>query len=201
MKTARYYGIEDIRCEELPIPNCGEKDVLIKVAYAGICGSDLHIYKKGMIIQNIPETMGHEFSGTVIKTGSKVHSLQAGDRVTANPMVTCGNCIACRTGHRGSCETLGFIGEVRPGCFAEYIALPQEDVIKAPPDIDLKKLALAEPLAVEMFNQMEPGMLDGPMIQFVYGMTLAELIGAAPQAKPMYDAVVNALNAECKINK
>ena len=201
MKTARYYGIEDIRYEELPVPNCGEKDVLIKVAYAGICGSDLHIYKKGMFIQNIPETMGHEFSGTVIKTGSKFHSLQAGDRVTANPMVTCGNCIACRTGHRGSCETLGFIGEVRPGCFAEYIALPQEDVIKAPPGIDLKKLALAEPLAVEMFNQMEPGMLDGPMIQFVYGMTLAELIGAAPQAKPMYEAVVNALNAECKINK
>ena len=150
MKTARYYGIEDIRYEELPVPNCGEKDVLIKVAYAGICGSDLHIYKKGMFIQNIPETMGHEFSGTVIKTGSKVHSLQAGDRVTANPMVTCGNCIACRTGHRGSCETLGFLGEVRPGCFAEYIALPQEDVIKAPPDIDLKKLALAEPLAVAL---------------------------------------------------
>ena len=150
MKTARYYGIEDIRYEELPVPHCGENDVLIKVAYAGICGSDLHIYKKGMFIQNIPETMGHEFSGTVIKTGSKVHSLQAGDRVTANPMVTCGNCIACRTGHRGSCETLGFIGEVRPGCFAEYIALPQEDVIKAPPDIDLKKLALAEPLAVAL---------------------------------------------------
>ena len=51
MKTARYYGIEDIRYEELPVPNCGEKDVLIKVAYAGICGSDLHIYKKGMFIR------------------------------------------------------------------------------------------------------------------------------------------------------
>lgn len=166
MKTARYYGIEDIRYEELPIPNCGEKDVLIKVAYAGICGSDLHIYKKGMFIQNIPETMGHEFSGTVIKTGSKVHSLQAGDRVTANPMVTCGNCIACRTGHRGSCETLGFIGEVRPGCFAEYIALPQEDVIKAPPDIDLKKLALAEPLAVALniCRQAKPAPTDKVLI-------------------------------------
>lgn len=166
MKTARYYGIEVIRYEELPVPNCGEKDVLIKVAYAGICGSDLHIYKKGMFIQNIPETMGHEFSGTVIKTGSKVHSLQAGDRVTANPMVTCGNCIACRTGHRGSCETLGFIGEVRPGCFAEYIALPQEDVIKAPPDIDLKKLALAEPLAVALniCRQAKPAPTDKVLI-------------------------------------
>lgn len=166
MKTARYYGIEDIRYEELPVPNCGEKDVLIKVAYAGICGSDLHIYKKGMFIQNIPETMGHEFSGTIIKTGSKVHSLQAGDRVTANPMVTCGNCIACRTGHRGSCETLGFIGEARPGCFAEYIALPQEDVIKAPPDIDLKKLALAEPLAVALniCRQAKPAPTDKVLI-------------------------------------
>ena len=166
MKTARYYGIEDIRYEELPVPNCGEKDVLIKVAYAGICGSDLHIYKKGMFIQNIPETMGHEFSGTVIKTGSKVHSLQAGDRVTANPMVTCGNCIACRTERRGSCETLGFIGEVRPGCFAEYIALPQEDVIKAPPNIDLKKLALAEPLAVALniCRQAKPAPTDKVLI-------------------------------------
>lgn len=166
MKTARYYGIEDIRCEESPVPNCGEKDVLIKVAYAGICGSDLHIYKKGMFIQNIPETMGHEFSGTVVKTGSKIHSLQAGDRVTANPMVTCGNCIACRTGRRGSCETLGFIGEVRPGCFAEYIALPQEDVIKAPPDIDLKKLALAEPLAVALniCRQAKPAPTDKVLI-------------------------------------
>lgn len=166
MKTARYYGIEDIRYEELPVPNCGEKGVLIKVAYAGICGSDLHIYKKGMFIQNIPETMGHEFSGTVIKTGSKVHSLQAGDRVTANPMVTCGNCIACRTRHRGSCETLGFIGEVRPGCFAEYIALPQEDVIKAPPGIDLKKLALAEPLAVALniCRQAKPAPTDKVLI-------------------------------------
>ena len=166
MKTARYYGIEDIRCEELPIPNCGENDVLIKVAYAGICGSDLHIYKKGMFIQNIPETMGHEFSGTVIKTGSKVHSLQDGDRVTANPMVTCGNCIACRTGRRGSCETLGFIGEVRPGCFAEYIALPQEDVIQAPPDIDLKLLALAEPLAVALniCEQAKPEPMDSILI-------------------------------------
>ena len=166
MKTARYYGIEDVRCEELPIPNCGENDVLIKVAYAGICGSDLHIYKKGMFIQNIPETMGHEFSGTIVKTGSKVHALQEGDRVTANPMVTCGSCIACRTGRRGSCETLGFIGEVRAGCFAEYIALPQEDVIKVPPDIDLKKLALAEPLAVALniCEQAKPAPTDNILI-------------------------------------
>ena len=196
MKTARYYGIEDIRYEELPVPNCGEKDVLIKVAYAGICGSDLHIYKKGMFIQNIPETMGHEFSGTVIKTGSKVHSLQAGDRVTANPMVTCGNCIACRTGHRGSCETLGFIGEVRPGCFAEYIALPQEDVIKAPPDIDLKKLALAEPLAVALniCRQAKPvptdkvlivgpgpiGLLTALALKNVCGLENPTILGRSP---------------------
>ena len=57
---------------------------------------------------------------------------------------------------------------------------------------------IAEPLAVEMFNQMAPGMLEGPMIQFAYGMTLAELLGAAPQAKPMYTAVIDALNREKK---
>ncbi len=150
MKTARYYGIHDIRYEEIPKPSCGDDEALIKVAYAGICGSDLHIYNKGLFIQNIPETMGHEFSGTVIDAGKNVKSIKPGDKVTANPMVTCGECIGCRTGKYGSCENLGFIGEVRQGTYAEYIVLPEKDIVAAPENTDLKALALAEPLAVAL---------------------------------------------------
>ena len=94
MKCARFYGIHDIRPEEIDKPVCGGKEVLIKVAYAGICGSDLHIYNKGMFIQNIPETMGHEFVGVVEEIGSGVAEYQPGDYVTADPMVPCGHCIS-----------------------------------------------------------------------------------------------------------
>ncbi|MBE6032828.1 MAG: hypothetical protein E7224_06505 [Clostridiales bacterium] len=150
MKAARYYGIRDVRFEEIPKPTWGEDEVLIKVAYAGICGSDLHIYNKEMFIQNIPETLGHEFSGTVLETGKNVTRVKPGDKVTANPMVTCGECIACRTGYAGSCESLGFIGEVRQGTYAEYLVLPEKDLVKAPDNTDLKLLAMAEPLAVAL---------------------------------------------------
>lgn len=150
MKAISYYGIQNIRCEDKPVPQCGAGQVLIRIAYAGICGSDLHIYNKGMFIQNIPEIMGHEFSGTVAGTGEGVTSVKVGDKVTANPMVTCGSCIACRTGFPGSCSQLGFIGEVRPGAYAQYIVLPEKDVIAAPGHADLKQLALAEPLAVAL---------------------------------------------------
>ena len=150
MKAISYYGIQNIRCEDKPVPQCGAGQVLIRIAYAGICGSDLHIYNKGMFIQNIPEIMGHEFSGTVAGTGAGVTSVKVGDKVTANPMVTCGSCIACRTGFPGSCSQLGFIGEVRPGAYAQYIVLPEKDVVAAPNHADLKQLALAEPLAVAL---------------------------------------------------
>ena len=150
MKAISYYGIQNIRCEDKPVPQCGAGQVLIRIAYAGICGSDLHIYNKGMFIQNIPEIMGHEFSGTVASTGAGVTSVKVGDKVTANPMVTCGSCIACRTGFPGSCSQLGFIGEVRPGAYAQYIVLPEKDVVAAPNHADLKQLALAEPLAVAL---------------------------------------------------
>ena len=74
MLAVRYYGIRDVRIERLPRPACGSKEVLVKVAYAGICGSDLHIYRKGMFVSSVPETMGHEFSGVVEEVG-RCHGL------------------------------------------------------------------------------------------------------------------------------
>ena len=150
MKCARFYGIHDIRPEEIDKPVCGGKEVLIKVAYAGICGSDLHIYNKGMFIQNIPETMGHEFVGVVEEIGSGVAEYQPGDYVTADPMVPCGHCISCQNGSYNTCEELGFIGEVRPGCFAEYIVMPEEKLIPVPKASNLRSMALTEPLAVAL---------------------------------------------------
>lgn len=150
MKAVRYYGIRDVRCEQIEKPVYGEDEVLIKISYAGICGSDLHIYNQGMFIQNIPETMGHEFVGLIEAVGDGVKDYKPGDAVIANPMVPCMECDSCKKGSYNTCERLGFIGEVRQGCFTEYIAMKAETLIKVPPTADLRKIALSEPLAVAL---------------------------------------------------
>ena len=150
MKAVRYYGIQDIRCEELAKPSCPSDEVRIRVSYAGICGSDLHIYNKGMFVQNIPETMGHEFVGIIETVGERVSGFSVGEAVIANPMVPCMTCDSCRRGSYNTCGGLGFIGEVRPGCFAEYITLPPETLIKVPEGADLRAVALSEPMAVAL---------------------------------------------------
>lgn len=150
MKAARYYGLQDVRFEEIKKPECGRNEALIRVAYAGICGSDLHIYNKGMFIQNIPETMGHEFVGTIEEVGAEVTRFHPGDMVIANPMVPCMHCASCAEGSYNTCEGLGFIGEVRQGCFAEYIAMEESTLIPVPVGADVEKIALSEPLAVAL---------------------------------------------------
>lgn len=153
MKAVRYYGTEDVRFEKIEKPSYKADEVLIKVVYAGICGSDLHIYRKGMFIQNIPETMGHEFVGIVEEVGEEVTEYKKGDAVTANPMVPCMQCLSCKKGQYNTCEALGFIGEVCQGCFAEYIVVKKQKVIPIQQeDIEsagnLKRFVLIEPLAV-----------------------------------------------------
>lgn len=150
MKAARYYGLRDVRYEEIEKPSYGPDDALVRVSYAGICGSDLHIYNKGMFVQNIPETMGHEFVGIIEAVGGNVRGFVPGDVVIANPMVPCMKCDSCKQGSYHTCEALGFIGEVRPGCFCEYIAIGQDTLIQVPAGAELKQVALSEPLAVAL---------------------------------------------------
>ncbi len=91
---------------------------------AGICGSDLHNYRTGQWISRRPSTAGHEFSGRIIAVGPGVEDLSVGDRVSADSRVWCGICPACTSGRTNICETLGFVGEVCDGGFAEQVVLP-----------------------------------------------------------------------------
>ena len=183
MKALRWYAIHDVRIEEIEKPTPAPGEILIRVLYAGICGSDLHIYNKGMFIQNIPETMGHEFCGIVedsSRAGRTGHpsAFSKGDLVIANPMVTCGECDSCRRGDYNTCENLGFIGEVRQGCFTKYICLPEDRLVRvpapspasseeeAPSDeaflLYMQKMALAEPLAVAVNVCRRAGLTPDP---------------------------------------
>jgi 2-desacetyl-2-hydroxyethyl bacteriochlorophyllide A dehydrogenase len=143
-----FYGVGDIRIEEVPKPICGLNEALVRISYAGICGSDLHVFRKGMFVQSVPIIMGHEFSGIIEVVGSDVTDLKPGDHVIGDPRVSCNQCKWCQEGSYNLCPELGFIGEVSPGCFAEYLVMGSQKLFKIPSSIDLKKAALIEPLSV-----------------------------------------------------
>ncbi len=147
MKAVRYHGIGDVRTEYVadPVPRQGE--VLLRILYGGICGSDLHIYRKGMFVEKIPEIMGHEFVARVVKAPGD-SGYYPGDLVTGDPRVPCGKCQACQSGEYQRCALLGFIGEVSPGAFAEFLAISPEKLVKFNEEIEEFQGALAEPLAV-----------------------------------------------------
>lgn len=150
MLALRFYGVGDVRVENIPDLTYSPKEALVKVKYAGICGSDLHIFRRGMFVKSTPITMGHEFSGVVEAVGNEVSKLLPGDHVIGDPRVSCNNCKWCHTGSYNLCPELGFIGEVSPGCFAEYIVMDSKKLFKIPSSINLEEAALVEPLAVAL---------------------------------------------------
>jgi (R,R)-butanediol dehydrogenase/meso-butanediol dehydrogenase/diacetyl reductase len=151
MKSARLHDKRDIRFEEVSmasVPEAGQ--VRVKVAYAGICGSDIHNFKTGQWITRKPSIAGHEFSGVIESAGSNVSGFKIGDRVAVDSRIYCGECQNCRSVHQHLCDKLGFIGEAIDGGFAEYITLPARLLVKCKPEARLDVAALAEPLAVAL---------------------------------------------------
>jgi len=162
MKAVRLHAVRDLRFEEVaapPLPGPGE--VLINVEAAGICGSDLHNFSTGQWISRSPSIAGHEVCGRVAAVGADVSAFKPGDAVVADSRYWCGECDNCRSSDRNSCLSLGFIGEVCDGGFAEQLLLPARLVIKRPDDLPANLAAMSEPLAVALHAlgklAVEPG--------------------------------------------
>lgn len=151
MRAARLHGIGDIRIETVPDPAPpGAGEVAVRVLAAGICGSDLHNFWTGQWIARLPVTPGHEFAGEVTAVGPGVEGFAPGDRVVADSRVACGTCSACRTGQRNLCTSLGYVGEVCEGGFAEAVVLPAAGLLRVDPAVPPEIAALAEPLGVAL---------------------------------------------------
>ena len=162
MKAARWHGVKDIRVEEIDIPEPGPGEVAIKVAWTGICGSDLHEYLAGPIFVPVeanhplshdkaPITMGHEYCGTVAALGDGVTGLALGDRVAIEPIFACGTCLACLEGKYNLCDSLGFVGlSGGHGGFAATSVVPARMVHKMPDGLSMEQGALVEPAAVAL---------------------------------------------------
>lgn len=135
--------------EEVPMPNIGENDLLIKIAKTSICGTDIHLYEWDEWAAKtlpIPSIIGHEFVGQIVEMGRNVKGFKIGDRVSGEGHITCGQCKMCRTGRRVLCpQTIG-VGVNRNGCFAEYLAIPAENAFPIPATIPDEVASVFDPL-------------------------------------------------------
>jgi L-iditol 2-dehydrogenase len=152
MKVALMTDLEKIEITERDIPRPAENEVLIKLEYVGICGSDLHYYENGRIgnfIVKYPFVLGHECGGVVVETGDKVKHLKAGDKVALEPGKTCGGCEYCRTGRYNLCpDVIFFATPPVDGVFQEYVAHDAGLCFKLPDAVSTMEGSLIEPLAV-----------------------------------------------------
>lgn len=152
MKTAVMTDLMNIEIQERTIPVPDEEEVLVKIEYVGICGSDLHYYEKGRIgdfIVEPPFVLGHEAAGIVVEIGSRVTNLKIGDRVALEPGKTCGKCEACKEGKYNLCnDVIFFATPPVDGVFQEYVAHDAGLCFKLPENVSTLEGALIEPLAV-----------------------------------------------------
>lgn len=161
MKAAVYYGIKDIRVEEIKAPICGKDEIKVKVKYCAICGTDVRIYLSGHKKVVPPAVIGHEITGVIEEIGSDVvypEPLKVGDKITTVTSIGCGKCKMCSKGFYNLCPDTKAIGYFYPGGYAEYLIIPapaveQKAVIKLQEDISLKEGALIEALSCVINGQ------------------------------------------------
>jgi threonine 3-dehydrogenase len=134
---------------EVPVPTCGPGQLLLRVLRAGVCGTDLHIYKwDGWSESRLrpPLTIGHEFVGEIVEVGAGVSDFAIGQRVSCESHIICGHCLPCRTGNGHVCENTRILGVDVNGGFAEYVAVPAANAWRSPPNISIEAAAVMEPL-------------------------------------------------------
>lgn len=183
MRAVRLIAPREIRCVEVPVPEPGPGEVLVKVAAAGICGTDRHLYL-GEFPSQPPVTLGHEFAGTVVAMGAGV-DLSTGTAVACDPNTWCGTCDACSRGRVNLCARNIATGIHRDGGFAEYAVCPAWKAVPLPAGLDLGRGAFAEPLACTLHGldvgAPRPGervlVLGGGVIGLL-AVQLARLAGA-----------------------
>lgn len=158
MRVAMYYRNNDVRLEELPRPEVGPGELLVKIQASGICGSDVMEWYR---LHKAPLVLGHEIAGEVIEVGPGVKRFQVGDRVTATHHVPCFTCHYCRSGHETVCDTLLSGTHFDPGGFCEYVRLAAVNVErgtwKLPDEVSFDQATFVEPLACVLRGQRHAG--------------------------------------------
>jgi len=162
--------------DDLPV---GPDDILIRVAYTGVCGSDLHSFRGTHPFRSAPVVLGHEVSGTIAALGAQVSGFALGDAVTVMPFVPCGPCRYCRQGRPNICENKVVPGSAWRGTFAEFFLSKPSATFRLPEHTDLRRAVLSEPLAVGVHSAARARLHAESQALVLGGGTIGILTAAA----------------------
>lgn len=160
-----------INIEDRPVPERTDGEVLVKIKYVGICGSDYHSYEGSNPFVSYPYTPGHESSGVVVDS-NRDSPLRQGDKVVIDPVLSCGSCYACSVGRPNVCENLCVIGASAEGLMQEYVALPEMNVHKVPEGLNSLDLVFTEPLSIGAQANFRAGVRENELVTIIGAGTI-----------------------------
>lgn len=184
MQRFRLHGPKQLVLDDVPEPSPDSGQLLISVSSVGICGSDKHYYSQGRCGPFVPRTpfaLGHEFSGIVAALGSAVAGFQVGDAVAVDPLLACGNCPMCRSGHANLCPEKRYMGSAAAwphvdGAMGDKICVPAGNVYRLPQSISLSTAAMIEPASVAFHAVRRAGEVVGATVLIIGGGAIGQLI-------------------------
>ena len=181
------YREKGLWLEDIPKPEPGDNEVLIKIKQTAICGTDIHIYQWNDWAQKtipVPMQVGHEFAGVIEALGRNVKGYAVGARVSGEGHIVCGHCRNCKAGHRHLCINTKGVGVNRPGAFAEYLAIPAENIFPLPDDIPDEEASILDPLGNAVHTALsfdlvgEDVLVTGAGPIGIMGAAIAQHVGA-----------------------
>lgn len=189
MKAGIVHAKNDIRYEDINQPVPKDNEVLIKVKYTGICGSDVPRVN-GDACHFFPNVLGHEFSGTIEAMGQNVTSFEIGDRVAGVPLVPCMKCEDCQQGNYSLCRHYSFIGSRQFGSFAEYVVVPETNAVKFEDEVSFEQGAFFEPATVALHGLLRTPYQGGKRVAILGGGTIGMFVMQWAKIFGAKDAVV-----------
>ena len=175
MLAAVFSSTRNITVRDYCLRPFEKSELLIKVAYCGVCGTDRHIYE-GNASSSLPVILGHEYSGVITDKGSKDAKFDIGNKVVVDPNIYCGYCRYCRIGKINFCENLKALGVTLNGGFAEYSIVPVSQAYRVPNDFDLRIATFAEPLSCCLRGIEHAGISPGNSVVIIGGGTIGLLM-------------------------
>lgn len=190
MKAVVYYARAEkaIEIREVPVPTIGPEECLVEVKYCGICGSELHMYHGQLnVLARPPVVLGHEWSGTIVAVGDRVHGFAVGDRVVAETAAeTCGRCVLCRSGEYNLCPERRAFGFAVDGAFTRYVRVRYPLLHHIPAEVSWEAATMVEPICVAYYavvekSRLRPGdlvVIIGPGPVGLFCLQVVRLAGA-----------------------
>ncbi|MBI9108821.1 MAG: alcohol dehydrogenase catalytic domain-containing protein [Spirochaetales bacterium] len=201
MKALVWTAADKSEIQDISKPEIADDEVLLKVKATGVCGTDLTIYKGYFPAHRAipPMALGHEMSGEVAETGSAVEGYRKGDRVVADPLISCGHCYNCMRGLRHICTSLALFGVDSHGSFAEYVKVKADKLYPIPEGLSYKQAAVFEPLAVAVHAVRRSRLATGDTVLVVGGGPIGILIAITAQSAGARQVIVSEIQ-EFRLN-